>query len=242
MAPSAAGATGPQAVDHRSADRRLHLQGDALVAAPGRRHGQSAALSERIDEAGQRPVRHAVAFPVVDDGGDHQPAAGGRERAQHRVREAGAGTLAHHDDQRDLVGGGQRSVAAAHVDGLEPAARLEPLPYRPLQVRAGRIAQVDARECDDLGVGQREVAVDPNLGNGFGGDERPARRWFGSWRAGRVGRLGERGSERQRHDLQDQRRRRRAGNDPPPWRGRPMRHDHRSASNGRRRPPVSASR
>ena len=181
MAPAASGSTGPQAVDRRSADRRLHLQRYALVTAPGRGNGQSAAGTERVDEAGQRPVRHAVAFPVIDDGGDHQPAACCRECAHHRVREAGAGTLAHQDDQGDLVGGGQRSIAAAHVDGLEPAARLEPLPYRPLQVQTGRISQVDARECDDLGVGQGEVAVDPDLSDGFGGDVRPrhgmVRRW-----------------------------------------------------------------
>ena len=238
MPPPPARSAGPQAIDDRTADRRLHLQRDALVAAPGRRYREPAAGPKGVDDAGQCPVRDAVALFVLDDGGHHQPAAETGECAHDRVREACAGTLAHHDDQRDPVRGAQRAVEAAHLDRLEPPGRFQPHPYRLGQVRAGRIAQRDAGQGDDIGVGQGQVAVDPDLHDRLS-------RWEGLPCSGDVGLRGflrGRRSERQRHDRRGQGHRRRPGNGAPRRHGEPAGHGHRSVARGRRRPPVRASR
>ena len=63
----------------------------------------------------------------------------------------------------------ERAVALAHVHRFELAGVLQPALHGLLDVRLHRRADADARQPEDLAVGHRRVAVDPDLADRLGG-------------------------------------------------------------------------
>ena len=156
----------PQAIDYGIAKRSLHLDGDIPVPTPGCRCRDPAACTEWFENAGQRSERDAVALLVIDERRHHRTPADTGESACDRVREAGSGLLAYHDDEGYLVRGTERTVAAANVDFLEASGGCEPRPHGKCQIRTGSITHRHARERQDFGVRYGHVAVDADVDHG----------------------------------------------------------------------------
>ena len=211
------------AMNHSARQWPLHLQRHPPVAAPGRRHRHATSRSEGVDEAEPRAVRHPVAFVVAQDRQEHGLAGEPRERPHHRVADRSPRPFPHHDDERDPVGGRQRTVPLADLDRLESTAGLQPCRDGIQIARRDDVTDPDAGERQDLLVGDGVVAVDPDVHHRL-----------------RQVSLRERAGHDERERERDGGRREDSG--PGAARSPTASHRGRSGPTDRMRPPVSASR
>ena len=108
-----------------------------------------------------------------------QGPGGGLDPAGRRGGDAGS--LVNDEDDRDIGWIVERAIPLAHFDGLEPIAVLQPLLDALDRIRPYGIPYGDPRQLDHIGVGDRGIAVHPDLVNRFNrlrlvGDERPRSR------------------------------------------------------------------